>query len=46
VTTLARLMIRRRNQLLAQFRREVEKEQRRRDSDKFRSQKSRSDQAA
>jgi heme exporter protein D len=46
ITALARLMIRRRNQLMEQFRQEVEKEKRRRDAQQARAPKSRRDQAA
>ena len=38
VITLARLMIRRRNQMMEQFRHEVEQEKRRRDAEQSRSQ--------
>ncbi len=46
VITLARLMIRRRNQMMEQFRHEVEHEKRRRETDKPKSQPPQRERAA
>ena len=46
VTTLARMMVRRRNQMMEQFRQEVEKEKRRRDIEQLKAAKQKRDRAA
>jgi hypothetical protein len=46
VTTLARMMVRRRNQMMEQFRQEVEKEKRRRDIEQIKAAKPKRDRAA